>query len=108
MIVMDDGYLLVAIIVMTIVTWLPRMLPLMLVRQRIENIFVRSFLFYVPYAVLAAMTIPAIFFATSSIWSALSGLIVALVLGWYRRSLLTVALGASIAVFLVERIVDLL
>lgn len=105
---MADGYLLTAIIVMTVVTWLPRMLPLMLVRHRIENIFIRSFLFYVPYAVLAAMTIPAIFFATSSIWSALAGLIVALILGWNRRSLLTVALGASVAVFIIERILALL
>ncbi len=105
---MNDGYLLTAIIAMTAVTWLPRMLPLMLVRRRIENVFVRSFLFYVPYAVLAAMTIPAIFFATSSIWSALAGLIVALVLGWYRRSLLTVALGASIAVYIMERLLSLI
>lgn len=105
---MNDGYLLTAIIAMTAVTWLPRMLPLMLVRRRIENVFVRSFLFYVPYAVLAAMTIPAIFFATSSIWSALAGLIVALILGWYRRSLLTVALGASIAVYIMERLLSLI
>lgn len=93
---------------MTAITWLPRMLPLMLVRHRIENVFIRSFLFYVPYAVLAAMTIPAIFFATSSIWSALAGLIVALVLGWYRRSLLTVALGASVAVYIMERLLSLI
>ena len=105
---MNDGYLLTAIIAMTAVTWLPRMLPLMLVRRRIENVFIRSFLFYVPYAVLAAMTIPAIFFATSSIWSALAGLVVALVLGWYRRSLLTVALGASVAVYIMERLLSLI
>lgn len=106
--IMNDGYLLTAIIVMTAVTWLPRMLPLMLVKRRIENVFVRSFLFYVPYAVLAAMTIPAIFFSTSSIWSALAGLIAALILGWFRRSLLTVALGASIAVFAIERLLVLI
>jgi branched-subunit amino acid transport protein len=105
---MNDGYLLTAIIAMTAVTWLPRMLPLMLVRRRIENVFIRSFLYYVPYAVLAAMTIPAIFFATSSIWSALAGLVVALVLGWYRRSLLTVALGASVAVYIMERLLSLI
>lgn len=105
---MNDGYLLTAIIAMTAVTWLPRMLPLMLVRRRIENVFIRSFLYFVPYAVLAAMTIPAIFFATSSIWSALAGLVVALVLGWYRRSLLTVALGASVAVYIMERLLSLI
>lgn len=105
---MVDDYLLASIIVMTVVTWLPRMLPLILVKRRIENTFIRSFLFYVPYAVLAAMTIPSIFFATSSVWSASAGLIIALILGWHRRSLLTVALGASITVFIVERILTIL
>ena len=105
---MADQKLFIAILVMTAVTWLPRMLPLLLVRKKIENIWVRSFLYYVPYAVLAVMTIPAIFFATSSIWSALAGLVVALLLGWHKRSLLTVAIGASIAVFLTERLLQLL
>jgi len=100
---MAENRLLMAILVMMAASWLPRMLPLLLVRGRIENRLFRSFLYYVPYAVLAAMTIPAIFQATSSVWSAAAGLAVALVLGWQGRGLLTVALGASSAVFLVER-----
>lgn len=105
---MPDAYLLTAILVMMAVSWLPRMLPLALVRKRIENPLFRSFLYYVPYAVLAAMTIPAIFSATASVWSATAGLAAALVLGWRGRSLLTVAIGASSAVFLVERLLDVI
>ena len=81
-----------------------RMLPLTIFRKRINNRFVRSFLAYVPYAVLAAMTFPAILESTSSLWSALAGLAVALLLAWKNRSLLTVALGAVAAVFVVEQV----
>ena len=103
---MPDRDLVWAILVMIAASWLPRMLPLALVRRRIENRLFRSFLYYVPYAVLAAMTIPAIFSATESVWSACAGLAAAIALGWRGRSLLTVALGASGAVFLAERILE--
>ena len=89
---------------MAAVTYLVRMLPLTIFRKRINNRFVRSFLAYVPYAVLAAMTFPAILESTSSLWSALAGLAVALLLAWKNRSLLTVALGAVAAVFVVEQV----
>ncbi len=103
---MFDQPLLIAILVMMAVSWLPRMLPLLLVRKRITNPFIRSFLYYIPYAVLATMTIPAIFTATNSVWSAAAGLLVALALGFYGRSLLTVAIGASAAVFVIERLLQ--
>jgi branched-subunit amino acid transport protein len=105
---MPDARVLTSILVMMAATWLPRMLPLFLVRKRIENRLFRSFLYYVPYAVLAAMTIPAIFSATASIWSASVGLTAALLLGWRGKSLLTVAIGASITVYLTERLLALL
>ncbi len=104
---MPDQALMGAILVMIAASWLPRMLPLALVRRRIENRLFRSFLFYVPYAVLAAMTIPAIFTSTGSVWSASAGLLTAVLLGWRGRALLTVALGASTAVFIVERLLEM-
>ena len=97
-------YVLTCIFLMAAVTYLVRMLPLTIFRKRINNRFVRSFLAYVPYAVLAAMTFPAILESTSSLWSALAGLAVALLLAWKNRSLLTVALGAVAAVFVVEQV----
>lgn len=101
---MNDLTVLIAILVMMAASWLPRMVPLLLVRGKIKSRLIRSFLYYVPYAVLTAMTIPAIFTATQSVWSALAGLLTALVLGWRGRSLLIVALGAAAAVFVVELI----
>ena len=99
---MNESYVLTAILVMAAASWLPRMLPLVLFRRKIKNRLVRSFLYYVPYAVLTAMTIPAIFMATRSVWSAAVGLLAALILGWRGRSLLIVAIGASLAVFVIE------
>ena len=86
------------------VTYLIRMLPLVLVKGRIANRFVCSFLYYVPYAVLAVMTVPAIFSSTAYIISALAGFLVASVLAYFERGLLTVAAAACATVFLVELI----
>ncbi|MBR5454060.1 MAG: AzlD domain-containing protein [Clostridia bacterium] len=88
--------------VMAGVTYLVRMLPLVLVKKKINNRFLLSFLYYVPYAVLSVMTVPAIFYATSSPWSALAGFVVALILAFFEKSLLTVAIFSSAAVFVTE------
>ena len=96
---------LIYILVMAGVTYLIRMLPLTLVRGKIESPFVKSFIFYVPYAVLSAMTIPAIFYSTSSLVSALAGLAVAIILAFFGKSLLTVAISAWASVFIVELII---
>lgn len=91
------------ILVMALVTYLIRMLPLTVFRKKITNTFVRSFLYYVPYACLTAMTVPAVFYATESLVSALAGVTAAVVLACCRRSLVTVAAGACLAVFIVEQ-----
>ena len=92
------------ILVMAGVTYLIRVIPLALTKKEITNPFVKSFLFYVPYACLAAMTFPAILSATASVVSAVAGFIVALIAAYREKSLLTVALWACAAVFIVERI----
>ncbi len=100
-------YFLISVAIMALVTYLPRMLPLVIFRKKIQNRYIRSFLSYVPYAVLAAMTFPAIFSATASPLSALAGLVVALILAYHQKGLLTVALSASAAVFLAELLMKL-
>ena len=100
----NTGYVLAAVAVMAIVTYLPRMLPLTLVRKRITNRFLQSFLYYVPYAVLAAMTFPEVLFSTSNLISALAGLAAALILAFRGKGLLPVALTACGTVFLCERL----
>ena len=92
------------ILVVAVVTYLIRVLPLTLIRREIKNRFLRSFLYYVPYVTLAAMTFPAILSATASVISAGVGFVVALIAAYKEKSLLTVALLACGAVFIVERI----
>lgn len=92
------------IFVMAAVTYLIRMLPLALSKKEITNRYIKSFLYYVPYACLAAMTFPAILYSTASFCSALAGLITAIVAAYRGKSLLIVAFVACITVFLVERI----
>ena len=92
----------VYLLVMAGVTYLVRMLPLVLVKRKIENRFLLSFLYYMPYAVLSVMTVPAIFTATGVIWSALAGFAVAVLLSLKGCKLPLVAACACATVFLVE------
>ena len=92
----------VYLIVMAVVTYLIRVLPLLLVREKIENKFIVSFLYYLPSAVLSVMTIPAIFYATSSKLSALSGFITAVILTYFGKSLMKVAVISCIVVLIAE------
>ena len=83
-------------------TFLIRMIPFVLVRKKIENRWIRSFLTYIPYAVLTAMTIPAVFYATSSVISGITGLITAVILALCKRSLTTVAACSCLVVLITE------
>ncbi len=84
------------------VTYLIRALPFAMITKKIKNTFVKSFLYYIPYAVLSAMTIPAVFYGTRSIYSALAGLLVAVIFSIRDKSLTTVAILSCAAVFVVE------
>ena len=84
------------------VTYLIRMLPLVLVKKKITNTFIVSFLYYLPYAVLTVMTVPAVFYATGDIWSAGVGFIVALVLAYFGKGLMTVAICSCAGVLATE------
>ena len=94
--------ILMYILVMAGVTYLIRMLPLVLFRKKIESQFVKSFLYYVPYAVLGAMTFPDILSSTASVWSAVAGLAMAIFMSIKEKGLLTVALSACATVYLFE------
>ena len=90
------------IAVMAIVTYLIRMLPIVLLRREIESAFIRSFLYYVPYVTLAVMIFPAILTSTGHLVSAICGFAVATILAWFQRSLFIVALSACAVVFVSE------
>lgn len=93
------------ILVMALVTYLIRMLPLALIRRQINSTFVKSFLYYVPYATLSAMTFPAILHSTGSLVSAVIGFAVAVWLSYKEKSMITVALCACMVVFIAERFI---
>lgn len=96
------------LIVMAGVTYLIRVIPLVLVRKKIKNWFLNSFLYYIPYTVLAAMTFPAILYATGSMISAVAGFIAAVILSYRRGSLIVVAAGACGTVLLAELLLTVL
>ncbi len=90
------------------VTYLIRALPLVLVRKKITNRFILSFLYYVPFAVLTVMTVPACLYATGNIWSAVVGIALALFVAWKGKGLPVVAAcacGGALAVELLCRYV---
>ncbi len=99
---MSTGYLLAGIAVMAVVTYLVRMLPMAIFRKKIRSRYIQSFLYYVPYAVLSAMTFPAIFDSTGSRPGAVAGCVAALILAYFRKGLLIVAVGAAAAAFVVQ------
>lgn len=85
-------------------TYLLRAVPFALVRKKIQNTFIRSFLHYIPYAVLTAMTVPAIFYAVDAPLAAAIGFVTALVLALLGKGLTGVALAACGAVYVTSLI----
>ena len=94
--------------VMALTTYLIRMLPLTIFRKPIRSRFLKSFLYYVPYACLSAMTFPAILTSTNSVISGAAALAAAVAAAWRGKSLLTVALVSSAAVLLTEVLLTIL
>ena len=96
------------IFIMFAVTYLIRVLPLTLIRKKITNKTVRSFLYYVPYVTLAVMTFPAILEATNSFWSGLLALIAGVLLAYFGVSLFGVAVCSCAVVFIIELVIKYL
>ena len=87
--------------VMFLVTYGVRVLPLLLLRKKIKNRFIKSFLAYIPYTVLGAMTFPAVLYAVDSPIAGAAGAILAIGLSYWGRGLCTVAAAASVCVYVV-------
>lgn len=96
----------VYIFIMVMVTFLIRALPMTLIRRQINNRFIKSFLYYVPYVTLAVMTFPAIIYATQSVISGLLALVVGVVLAWRGGDLFKVAVSCCLVVLVIELILD--
>ena len=103
-----SGNVYIYILVMAVVTYLVRMLPLTLMRKPIRSRFIRSFLHYVPFACLTAMTFPSILTSTSTLISGVAALVVAVVLAYRKKPLIVVAVASSAAVLITEAVLKLL
>lgn len=90
------------IAVMAAVTYLVRMIPFTLFKKQIKSPFIKSVLHYLPYAVLSAMTVPAIFHSTGNIESAAVGTAVAVIIAFFDKPLIIVALAAAVSAFITE------
>ena len=101
---MDNRNFFILLAVMAVTTYLIRAVPFTLFRRKIENAKVKAFFDYIPYTVLSAMTFPAILYSTDSMLSAASGAVVAVVLSYRGKSLLTVAIGTCLTAFIVSLI----
>ncbi len=96
---LDMKYVLTCVLLMALVTYIPRVLPVTIFRKQIRSKFIRSFLDYTPYAVLGALTFPDVFTSTGHLYSAVGGTIVAVILGYKGKSL---AIAAIVTVYLLE------
>lgn len=96
-----NGYIIICVIVMAVFTYLPRMMPLTFFRKEITSPFLKSLLFYVPYAVLSAMTFPSIFYATENIYSSIGGCLVAIYFAYKEKGLVFVAVAAMLTSYFI-------
>ena len=101
---MNTAYVVSCVLLMAGVTYVIRMLPMAVFQRRLESRFVRSFLAYVPYAVLSAMTFPQILYSAGGMAVSAAGLLVAMVLAFRGKGLLVVALGAAAAALLTQQL----
>ncbi len=90
------------ILIMAVVTYAIRVLPLTFIRKPIQNQFIQSFLYYVPYVTLAVMTFPAIIHATQNPISGSIALLVGILVAWFGFDLFKVAITCCGTVLLME------
>ncbi len=102
------GNVYIYIAVMALVTFLIRVLPLTLIRKKITNVTLRSFLYYVPYVTLSVMTFPAIIEATNNVWSGIAALISGVLLAYFGVSLFGVAVCSCAVVFILELVINII
>lgn len=93
-------YIIISLIIMFLAHFLPRAVPITLMNKKIESKFLKSFLFYVPYAVIASLTFPYVFYATGNIYISLIATVVAIGLSLLNVKMVLVALGSVTVIYL--------
>ncbi len=92
-------YIIICVIIMAVVTYIPRVIPLTIFNKKINSIFIKSFLNYIPYAVLGVMTFPSIFYSTGNIIYSIVGTVTAIVLAYFEKDLLIVAVSSVLLIY---------
>ncbi len=92
-------YQIICVIIMALASFLPRMVPLVFCRKKVKSSFLKSFLYYMPYAVLSALTFPAILASTGNVWTATIGTALALIMSYFKINLAIVAVVCTLVVF---------
>lgn len=92
----------ILILLMAGVTYLIRVIPLLVLRKPIKNRFFRSFLYYAPYVTLAVLTFPSILYSTGSFYSALAGTVVAIIASFFKLGLPVTAAAGCITALLFQ------
>lgn len=91
-----------AVLLMAVVTYLMRLLPMLIFREQIENPYLKAFFTYIPYAVFGGMIMPGLFLATNLLWSAIAGFAVAVACAWRTGNMAVVVFSSAFTVWLVE------
>lgn len=99
---MNNSVFFIYLLIVALTTYLIRAIPFSLITKKVTNKYVKSFLYYIPYTVLAAMTLPAALYVTGSIYSSIVGLLVALIVAIKKSNLTLVALAACVGSLIVE------
>ncbi|GAA0075912.1 AzlD domain-containing protein [Clostridium sp. CTA-5] len=92
-------YIIMCLIIMAVITYIPRVIPLTIFNKKIKSIFLKSLLSYMPYAVLGAMTFPSIFYSTENIFYSTLGTLVAISLAYFEKNLLIVAVSSVLVIY---------
>ena len=90
------------IFTIVITTYLIRMIPLTVFKKKITNVYIKSFLYYVPYSCLAIMTVPSILESTANIYSAIIGFVMAVIVSLRTKNLIIVAFFAVLSVYITQ------
>ena len=99
---MNDFDFWVYLLILAGSTYLIRAVPFALMRKKVKNRFIKSFLYYIPFAVLAAMTLPGALYATGHVISAASGLVVGGFFAYKGKGLTLVAVISCVTALAVE------
>lgn len=102
---MNSRFLLILSLILFSISCLMRMIPLIFCKGKIKSKFLNSFLYYIPFAVMTSIVIPEVFNSTSSVVSAVSGVVLAIVLGLLGQNMLVIALSSTALVFIIENFI---